>query len=161
MNQRRRRWHTPTQAPYARLLAPRHKICSFLADAASLWSHSRCQRHTQMIAPTNRPSSHPLYFGPLVWADSVAQRTWSTRVRAAEVEPGDDVTASLLRHKMVIKEFTGLIANYKYGRPLPCSTVLRVFQQTRPLRQVKLHGEGSSLDAGLCVAAAAPRETMM
>lgn len=43
-----------------------------------------------MITPTNRPSSNPVYFGRLMWVDSVAQHhTWSTTVRAAEVELGE------------------------------------------------------------------------
>lgn len=48
-----------------------------------------------MITPTNKPSSNPVYFGTLVWEDTVVQHhTWSTTVQAAEVEPGDNFIAS-------------------------------------------------------------------
>lgn len=97
-----------------------------------------------MITPTNRPSSNPVYFGRLMWVDSVAQHhTWSTTVRAAEVELGERTAMIyMLPHKMVINKFRGLIANCKYGRP-SCSIILRVFKHTRPLQQLELHDGGS------------------
>lgn len=76
-----------------------------------------------MIAPTNRPSSNPVYFGTLVWADSVAQQhTWSTAVQAAaEVDWGECATIiSLLQSKMLMKVFgwvtvAALLPNFPEG----------------------------------------------
>lgn len=131
---------------------PPLSIFSFLTDAISLWLHSRCQRHTQMIAPTNRPSSNPVYFGALVWVDSVVQHhTWSTAVQAAaaEVEWGEcTMIISLLQHKMVIKVFRWVIANYKCGCP---AAQLSWGSSNRLL--IEVGRWRLSLGSGLCVAA--------
>ncbi len=73
-----------------------------------------------MITPTNRLSSNPVYFGALLWVDLVAQHhTWSTTIRVAEVELGEHSgIISLPPYEVVVNEYTGLIANLKYGRPL-------------------------------------------